>query len=234
MRAADTAPDGESPVDRAVLAIAEEVGVIAKARTAPDEIGGFKFRGIEDALNALHPLLVKHRLNIWPRLVQTQAEAVGKRRLVTTDVEYRFRCDGHEEIIGPFPGEGADSQDKGASKGMSAAWKQMAFQVFSIPVADSSVDSEAYNASDDREPTTEELWAAADEQVHQAAEKQQDRLDHLPADLANAVLHRMTQRVNLQDGQVTGVRDLGPGWLAQWGRVLDRAWEKAEQQQAAT
>jgi hypothetical protein len=224
--------DDPKTVDAAIIAVADEVGAITKSRQAPDDIGAFKFRGIEDALNALHPLLVKHGLNIIPRLTKRDVEAVGRRRLVTVEVEYDFRSvDGSTLTAGPFPGEGADGSDKASNKAMSGAWKLMAFEVFSIPVADTSVDSEAYSPRDDEPPTIAEQWASATEVQSTDAEKEQARLDSLPTELASKVLKRMSDRANGVD--VNGVRDLGPGWLKQWTRVLDAAWKAAEEAEAA-
>lgn len=225
-------PIEERPsVDEATRAVFREVQPIAKNRTAPDEIGAFKFRGIEDALAALHPLCAKHGLIIQPMLLKREREELGKRYYTYVEVSYMFvGPNGTEHVYGPFPGEGVDSQDKGANKAMSGAWKLMAFEVFQIPVAGASEDAEAdhYDPRDDEPPSVQEQWERAEEKVQQRAEEQQERLDNLPEELHDKVLERMTSRVN-GEVQVSAVRDIGPGWLNQFTKVLDMAWAKADE-----
>ena len=219
-------------VDQAVSWVTANIKAIAKERKAAEEMGGFKFRGIEDALNALHPLLPAVGLNIYPRTVEYRLEVVGKRRLVTLDVEFDLvGPDGSVRTVGPFVGEGGDGFDKAAGKSHSNAYKMMAFQVFSIPVTDASVDSEAYNPNQDDPPTLDELWQRCTPREIQQAETLQERLEGYPSEWADRVIGRMRERARVDVGE--NVRDFPPGWLNQFSKIMDKADEamaKAEAQ----
>ena len=221
------APDSTAApltVDQAITETVRRIGAISKDRAAPADLGGFKFRGIDDVLDALHPIVADIGLLILPRVVARETEKIGSRRLVTLEVCFDFiGPDGTERVVGPFVGEGADGQDKAANKAHSGAYKMMAFEVFSIPIKDASVDSESYNPRDELPPTIEELWQRLDERKQEEATRVQDRLDHLPADWHDRVLDRMRERTN--SPTMEKIRDVDPGWVAQLRKILDKADE---------
>jgi len=100
---------------------------------------GFKFRGIDDVLNAISPMLVSAGLVIIPRTVgrevmeRTTAKG-GVLFYVVVTVEYDLisAADG-SKVTARVCGEAMDSGDKATNKAMSAAYKYMAIQTFSIP-----------------------------------------------------------------------------------------------------
>jgi hypothetical protein len=99
----------------------------------------YKFRGIDDVLNALAPLLSEHGLVILPRcmkrdVVERQARGGGALFYVTIEAEFDFVCvaDASTHIVRMY-GEAMDSADKATNKAMSAAYKYAAFQTFCIP-----------------------------------------------------------------------------------------------------
>jgi hypothetical protein len=101
---------------------------------------GFNFRGIDDVLDVLAPLLPKHGLCILPRAVhrkQEERQAKSGGALYYTDVlmEYDLvsAVDGSKHTISMF-GEAMDSSDKSTNKAESAAYKYACFQGFCIPV----------------------------------------------------------------------------------------------------
>ena len=114
---------------------------------------GYKFRGIDDVLNALSPLLSKHGLCILPRVLTRQCEerqskAGGALFYVTVEAEFDFVCaeDGSKHTVKTF-GEAMDSGDKATNKAMSAAYKYAAFQAFSIPTeGDNDADANTHEA----------------------------------------------------------------------------------------
>lgn len=101
---------------------------------------GYAFRGIDDVLNALNPLLVEHDLVIVPsyfdRIVDgrpTKSGGMMYNVSITGQFEFISLVDGSEKTVGPFVGEAQDSADKATNKAMSASYKAMAFQTFCIP-----------------------------------------------------------------------------------------------------
>jgi len=107
---------------------------------------GFKFRGIDQFVNALYPALTKAGVFMTPRVVSAANEtreverASGKKgydRTVNLLVEYDFYAeDGSKVTVGPIASEGLDSGDKATNKALSAALKYALIQTFSIPTED--------------------------------------------------------------------------------------------------
>lgn len=132
----------------AIKAISAELATAGIGKDKKNMAQGYSFRGIDDVLQALAPLLPKHGLIILPRVlscrrdVETNAKGT-KLFYVTVDVEYELAAaeDG-SSVICRMAGEAMDSGDKATNKAMSAAYKYMALQVFCIPVVGVMIDSE--------------------------------------------------------------------------------------------
>ena len=113
----------------------------------------YKFRGIDDVLNALSPLLAKNGLVVLPevlgRQVSEKTSNNGKPLFyVTVKVKFTFISseDGSSHDVVVY-GEAMDSGDKATNKAMSAAYKYMAIQSFCI----------ATEGDNDADMTTHEL-----------------------------------------------------------------------------
>ena len=123
---------------------------ITKDRTSTQG-SGYKFRGIDDVLNALSPLLSRNGLCILPRVLnRTITERISQKGgalfYVVVEAEFDFVCaeDGSKHTVKTF-GEAMDSGDKATNKAMSAAYKYACFQAFSIPTeADNGADAHTY------------------------------------------------------------------------------------------
>lgn len=110
---------------------------ISKGRNNAQQ--GYKFRGIDDVLNALSGALVNAGLVILPRctertVVERQTAKGGALFNVTCRVEFDLVSteDGSTHTVATF-GEAMDSADKATNKAMSAAYKYLALLVFCIP-----------------------------------------------------------------------------------------------------
>lgn len=124
--------------------VMKEVGFVAK--TNKNNVQGYRFRGIDNFVNALYPALVNNGVFMVPRLVNEEHEIrevtrnsgkVGNDKFVTIHMEYDFYAeDGSSVTIGPIPAEGLDSGDKATNKALSAALKYALIQTFSIPTED--------------------------------------------------------------------------------------------------
>jgi hypothetical protein len=107
---------------------------------------GFKFRGIDQFVNALYPALVKHGVFMAPEVVKEEhvlqevVRSSGKNGIdkhVHILVKYTFYAeDGSSVAVGPIAAEGLDSGDKATNKALSAALKYALIQTFSIPTED--------------------------------------------------------------------------------------------------
>ena len=109
---------------------------------------GYKFRGIDDILNALSGALVAAGLVILPRCISREVveRTTGQGKAlfyVTCQVEFDLVSteDGSKHTVCTF-GEAMDSADKATNKAMSAAYKYLALLVFCIPT-EPSADTDA-------------------------------------------------------------------------------------------
>lgn len=98
---------------------------------------GFNFRGIDDVLDALHPLLGRHGVFYVPDVIERVAEERPTRSggvLYTVHLHVRFRFYGPagDYVEASGWGEGTDSGDKATNKAMTGAQKYVLFQVFAI------------------------------------------------------------------------------------------------------
>lgn len=101
----------------------------------------FKYRGIDDVYNMLHPILAKHGVFTVPNVlsVQRQIETTTKGSKLmysVLEMEFAFYAEDGSSIKCKVIGEGMDSGDKSSNKAMSVAHKYAYLQVFSIPTHD--------------------------------------------------------------------------------------------------
>lgn len=137
---------------QSITAIMKEIPAIGKNKRNAQQ--GFAFRGIDDVMNALQPLLSKHNVFIVPEIL----EQIREERTTTKGstliysickIKYRFYAEDGSYIEAVTIGEGMDSGDKATNKAMSIAMKYALFQVFCIPTEEmKDPDSET------PEPTT--------------------------------------------------------------------------------
>lgn len=120
-----------------IQTVMDEVGAIAKNKR--NQMQGFNFRGIDDVMNTLHPLLAKAHIFIYPETLEINREertnSKGTLLLYTlAKVKYHFvSTDDASEVVVVVYGEGMDSGDKSLNKAMSIAMKYACFQIFCIP-----------------------------------------------------------------------------------------------------
>ena len=141
-----------------ITAIMEEVPAIGKNKRNDQQ--KFNFRGIDDVMNALQPLLSKHKVFIVPEILeQTREERTTKNGSVLIysicKIKYKFYAEDGTFIEAVTIGEGMDSGDKATNKAMSIAMKYALFQVFCIPTEEmKDPDGESH---DNLNPTGEEI-----------------------------------------------------------------------------
>lgn len=124
--------------------VMKDIGAVSKDQK--NSVQNYKFRGVDQFINALYPALVKHGVFMTPRVTSLTQEikeverSSGKKGIdkhVQLLVEYDFYADdGSKVTVGPVAGEGLDSGDKATNKALSAALKYALIQTFSIPTED--------------------------------------------------------------------------------------------------
>lgn len=140
-------------VTKAICAITAEIGALGKNKK--NEQQGYSFRGVDDLMNALHPLFAKYGVFLLPDVQETRRDeritAKGTALIsVTVTVKYHFIAMDGSEVCATVAGEGMDSADKATNKAMTAAFKNVCFQTFCIPtdeVAKSDPDNYTPDAS---------------------------------------------------------------------------------------
>lgn len=119
---------------------------------------GFKYRGIDDVMNAIAPLFAKYKLFVVPEVIDQKREERttskgGNLIYSIITMKYTFYAEDGSFISSVVIGEGMDSGDKASNKAMAIAFKYACFQVFCIP--------------------TEETVPDADKESHEVQRKQQ-------------------------------------------------------------
>lgn len=141
----------------AITASLSKVGIAKGRKTQQGGGASFAFRGIDDVLNALSPLLAEHKLCIFPRItnrasVERQTKSGGALFYTTVDAEFDFvsAVDGSKHTAATI-GEAMDSGDKSTNKAMSIAYKYAVFLTFCVPIEGTpDADGEVYEISPDR------------------------------------------------------------------------------------
>lgn len=132
----------------AISNIMSEVGVIGKDKENIQQ--HFKYRGVDDVMNALQPALINNKVFIVPEtLEQIREEKASKSggTLIYSvcKIKYTFYADDGSNITAVVIGEGMDSGDKATNKAMAIAFKYACFQVFCIPTEEmKDPDSESH------------------------------------------------------------------------------------------
>ena len=136
----------ESPtptVFQAISAVMGEMRGIGKDQVNKDQ--GYKFRGIDDVMRELHPLLSKHGVIFAPDVVERlYEERISKSgnvgHVAHLHINYKIYGPAGDFIEVSTWGEGLDYSDKETNKAMTAAFKYALFQVFAV--ADPEDDSD--------------------------------------------------------------------------------------------
>ena len=137
----------EGKIYGAIAGVMKEITPIAKGSRNKEQ--GYQYRGIEDVMNALGPILASHRIFVRPEVVKMERSERTTSRGGTLlysilTVNYHFVADDRSEVFATVIGEGMDSGDKASNKAMAAAYKYACTQMFCIPTRDmSDPDSES-------------------------------------------------------------------------------------------
>lgn len=124
---------------QAITAAMADIEPIAKGRENKEQ--RFKFRGIDEIMNELQPVLKKHGLFVVPKvrdvIRQEKASKSGGILLYSiVTMEYTMYAADGSYVTGATVGEGMDSGDKASNKAMAVALKYFLLQTFCIPTED--------------------------------------------------------------------------------------------------
>jgi hypothetical protein len=124
---------------QSIVAAMADIEPIAKGRRNKEQ--GFQFRGIDEIMNELQPILKKHGLFVVPEIIdvkrQERLTKSGSTLLYSVaTIRYTMYAHDGSSISGSTIGEGMDSGDKASNKAMAVAMKYFLLQTFCIPTED--------------------------------------------------------------------------------------------------
>lgn len=161
---------------QSITKIMEEVPSIGK--TQRNKTQGFMYRGIDDVMNALQPLLAKNKVFIVPEILEQMREERttskgGNLIYSICKIKYKFYAEDGSSVEAITIGEGMDSGDKATNKAMAIAMKYALFQVFCIPTDEmKDPDSETPEQSTKKSNTTDNKISEADAKKVEAMMKE--------------------------------------------------------------
>jgi hypothetical protein len=126
--------DGRS-IHQRMIAVLDELPAIGKDQR--NEQQKFMYRGHDDVMNALNPLLAKHGIYFVPRVLErVPGERTTQRGTTMYEVnllvEFTFYGAQGDSVTASAWGEGTDSGDKSTNKAMTMALKNVVAQAFAL------------------------------------------------------------------------------------------------------
>lgn len=159
----------KSNIYTAICSIIGDIGAIEKSKTNKEQ--GFKYRGIDDVMNALQPMLAKYHVFVVPTVLEQQRDekttkAGSPAHWSIFKIKFTFYAEDGSSIEAVTIGESMDTGDKGSNKAMAIAFKYALFQVFCIPteeMPDPDADSpELGKPTAQAKPSVSNMSAPAD------------------------------------------------------------------------
>lgn len=135
-----------------------DIAKIGIAKLGRADTGGAKynFRGIDQAMNEMSPILVNNGITVTPRYselaIQERAKDGGKfTRFVTVKGSFVFGAEDGSQLVAEAYGEAMDSGDKATIKAQSVAFRTVLFQQFIVPLMamDTELEGEEESGEDE-------------------------------------------------------------------------------------
>lgn len=153
--------DDTPPVHLAWSRVQGAVQAIEKNQQ--NEQQGFAFRGIDDVVNEVGPVLREHGVIVIPRALAIESERYptrngGMMRNATVTMEYTVIGPRGDQLTGSAFGEAADAGDKAVSKAQSVAYRTFLLQGLTIPTRQPDPDAYSHERNA-RSPEADEARA---------------------------------------------------------------------------
>lgn len=141
-------------IHNAVRGVMRDIAKTGIAKLKKNMQQGYNFRGIEDAMNEMSPLLVNNGITVTPsyseltvidRVKGDPADAKAT-RFATVKGSFKFEAEDGSHVISECYGEAMDSGDKAVTKAQSVAFRTALFQQFVVPFM--AMDPEDDNQGD--------------------------------------------------------------------------------------
>lgn len=133
-----------------IAAVQSDVEFIGKNKQVQSG-GSYKYRGVDQVLNTLHPLFAKHKVFAVPEVLEMlfrehrETKNGGAVVYQALKIKYHFYAEDGTSVTATVVGEAMDSGDKVSNKCMSVAYKYACFQILSIPTEETCADPDDTN-----------------------------------------------------------------------------------------
>ena len=161
----------EGLIYKKIAAILADSDAIGKDRINNQQ--GFRFRGIDDVYNSLHPILAKHGVFSTTTVLEDRTEERQSARGGTLiyrilKVQFTFYAEDGSFVQSVVIGEGMDSGDKASNKAMAIAHKYALLQLLAIPTEDAKdPDAESHDVLPKKQPTQQPTQQATTQMLTQ-------------------------------------------------------------------
>jgi len=217
----------QGSVYRAASAVSAAFAEHGIGKTRQNEQQRYKFRGIDEVMNALAPLLVEHGLLIVPRMVERSSEERQTKSgnamfTVTVAAEFDFVSveDGSAFTARTY-GEAMDTGDKATNKAMAVAYKYAAFQTFCIPTeGGGDTDADAVTHEEVKPKSAYQARKDGDDKAYREVET------HLRLAGSNSI----EKLAEVWAANQFKIRTWPPGWQEKIAQEKDRLKGMIEQQ----
>lgn len=147
-------------IHAAIVAAMHDIAQTGIAKMSRNRDQNYDFRGIEAAMNAMAPILIRHGITISASysdltVTERQSKSGGWLRFVTLKGAFRFTAEDGSFVVNEAFGEGMDSSDKATTKAQSVAFRTALFQSFVVPTM--AIDPETGAAVPTRQDEIEDM-----------------------------------------------------------------------------
>jgi hypothetical protein len=130
-----------SEIQKALTNAMRDIARVGIAKLGKADAGGarYNFRGVDQAMNEMSPILVNNGITVTPRYselsIQERAKDGGKfTRFVTVKGSFTFSAHDGSSVVAEAYGEAMDSGDKATTKAQSVSFRTVLFQQFVVPI----------------------------------------------------------------------------------------------------
>jgi hypothetical protein len=153
----------EQQIQTAIICVMKDIASTGISKRMRNQQQGYNFRGIEDAMNEISPLLVKHGITVTPRYsdisiterIKGNPEDAKATRFCVLKGSFTFSAGDGSSVISEYFGEAMDSGDKAVTKAQSVAFRTALFQQFVVPTV--AIDPEAFDDHGEEDDPAKEI-----------------------------------------------------------------------------
>ena len=129
----------EAKIFKTINQVMQKISAIAKGRKNSTQ--NFVYRGIDDVMNELHPVMAECGLFVVPTVLdenrtECKSRSGGVMFYQRLKIKFTFYADDGSNVEAVVIGEAMDSGDKASNKALSIGLKYACLQVFCIPTED--------------------------------------------------------------------------------------------------